>query len=269
MKALFLLAATSLSALVALPQVSDMTTIKNQVDTLVGSASSQLSKIPHLMQPGQSDPTSQPGQSPQTGDDATDPSATPAPYVAKASPDDIQRSYGQPERVERTVYGETWYYPVYIFYFRNGYVQRTTRSTGTTAHRQFFSLPATTRSGSLSLPSSALATHNQPEPWRFSNHTSLGSASLNGNGWQRSNTFEPHQTYGAATTSTATTGGPSTFHANQSTYHTAQNASTGLGASPAVCNHSTQTVAYHPPVVVQHSAPVVQRSAPVVNVYTH
>lgn len=263
MKALFLLAATSLSALVALPHVTDVATIKNQVDTLVGSASNQLSKIPHLMQPGQSDstaPASPSGQSAQTGDDTSDPSATPAPYVAKASPDDIQRSYGQPERVERTVYGETWYYPVYIFYFRNGYVQRTMRSTGTIAHAQAFSVPSTNRSAFL--PTGSLTTHRPEEPWRFTNHTSLGSASLNGSGWQRSNSFVPHQTYGGATASATTTaGGPSTFHATQ-------NVSTGLGASPGGCNHSVQTVTYHPPVV-QHSAPVVQHSAPVVNNSTH
>jgi hypothetical protein len=261
MKALFLLAATSLSALVALPHVTDMTTIKNQVDTLVGSASSQLNKIPQLMQPGQSDPT---GQSAQTGDDANDPSATPAPYVAKASPEDIQRNYGQPERVEHTVYGETWYYPVYIFYFRNGYVQRTPRSTGTITHRQFFSLPVTNRSGSF-VPST-LAAHNPQEPWRFSNRSSLGVVSLSGSGAQRSSNFVPREIYGPVTTST-TTAGTSAFHGPQPTFHAIQTASTG--AATGTCNHSTQTVSNYHPTVVQHSAPV-QRSAPVLTTtYVH
>jgi len=245
MKALLLLAATSLSAIAVLPHMPDMTTLKSEVNTLAAAVPNPLPQISKLIAPAQPDqadpaaPTPQPDPSTQAADSSTDPSATPAPFVAKASPEDVQRSYGQPERVERTMYGETWYYPVYVFYFRNGYVQRTQRSTGSITRGPFVS------------NGTSLALHNQPEPWRFSNHTSLNSASLNGGGVQRTSTFVPRQT----TSGVASTGSS----AIRPTYN---GSSTGLGGSSS-CNRSTQsTTNYHPPVVqraapVQHTAPVV------------
>lgn len=240
MKPLILLAAAGLGTLVALPHLPSVTTIKDELAAL------------HLSPPAQEDPQAQPAQDPAAAP-AADQGATPAattpdasglptsePLVSQTSPDEVRHSYGEPQSVERTVYGETWYYPVYIFYFRNGFVQRTPHASCT----------ARTNSVSVAAPavpivaSSAASGYGTQQPWRFSTGSSLGTVSLNGSGVRRTYTFVPAQTSGVATT-----GGSSSVHSYSGSTSTSANpaahtsSSAGVGIPRSSAPTSTRTVA--------------------------
>lgn len=253
MKPLILLAATSLSALVALPNMPDLATIQKGADALLASGPTQLSTLSQPAQPEQTvqadpvnqapqvsqpDPAFQAQAQAQDGTTASASSSAEEPFVAQATPNQVRQSYGEPQRVEHNNYGETWYYPVYIVYFRNGFVHRVPRTTRYTP-------PTTVQSAS-----SAVATNFVPQApaqsWRFANHSSLGTVSLNGAGVQRTSNYVPRQASGVPTVATATT---------RTSFRSGGTYSTGGGSATGNCYRPTSTASV--------SRPVAPRSVPV------
>jgi hypothetical protein len=96
MKALIILAMTGLTAICALPRLQNLPSL----NTVLAS------------------PTPAPsGDGANANASAISAASTPA----EISADEVRRNHGDPVRIERNSNGmETWYYPVYVIYIRNG-----------------------------------------------------------------------------------------------------------------------------------------------------